>query len=201
MAKDKKSFVAYSDWGSIFDELDNEEAGKLVKHLFDYVRDKEPIAVDKLTKMMFIQIQQSLKRDLVKYDKYIDKQSANGKKGGRPKKNPTLSKKTQPLINKPKKADSVSVSVNDSVNDINIHRAFDHLSITKDNYNKLLIEYEPKVVDRVLDNIENFGSNKKYKNLYFTAKNWLAKEPKRKLVEIKEKESKKTWSAFTDINE
>jgi len=203
MAKDKNSFIAYSDWGDIFDELEDVEAGKLVKHLFDYVRDKNPIAEDKLTKMMFIQIQQALKRDLVKYDKYIDKQSVNGKKGGRPKKNPTLSKKTQPLINKPKKADSVSVSVSvsDSVNDINIHRAFDHLSITKDNYNKLLIEYEPKVVDRVLDNIENFGSNKKYKNLYLTAKNWLAKEPKRKTVELEEKKAKKTWSAFTDIND
>jgi uncharacterized phage protein (TIGR02220 family) len=115
MAKDKKSFVAYSDWGDIFDELEDVEAGRLVKHLFDYVRDKNPIAQDKLTKMMFIQIQQSLKRDLVKYDKYIDKQSVNGKKGGRPKKNPTLSEKTQPFIEKPKKADSVNVSV--SVND------------------------------------------------------------------------------------
>ena len=36
------------------------EAGKLVKHLFDYVRDKDPVAEDKLTKMMFIQIQQIL---------------------------------------------------------------------------------------------------------------------------------------------
>jgi hypothetical protein len=99
MAENKKSFVAYCDWGEIFDELDNEEAGKLVKHLFDYVRDKNPKAEDKLTKMMFIQIQQSLKRDLKKYENYIDKQSLNGKKGGRPKNpnNPTLFYKTQPL--------------------------------------------------------------------------------------------------------
>jgi hypothetical protein len=116
MADNKKSFVAYCDWGEIFDELDNEEAGKLVKHLFDYVRDKNPKAEDKLTKMMFIQIQQSLKRDLVKYENYIDKQSLNGKKGGRPKnpKNPTLFSKTQPLNGKPKKADSVNDSVNDN---------------------------------------------------------------------------------------
>ena len=115
MAEGKKSFVAYCDWGDIFDELSNEEAGKLVKHLFNYVRDKNPVTDDKLTKMLFIQIQQSLKRDLVKYDKYIDKQRVNGSKGGRPK-NPTLSEKTQPFIEKPKKADSVNVNV--SVNDI-----------------------------------------------------------------------------------
>lgn len=114
MAEDKNSFIAYCDWGDIFDELEDAEAGKLVKHLFDYVRDKSPEPKDKLTKMMFIQIQQSLKRDLAKYSKYIDKQKVNGAKGGRPK-NPTLLKKTQPFSEKPKKADSVSVSV--SVND------------------------------------------------------------------------------------
>lgn len=81
MAKDKNSFVAYCDWGDIFDELDNEEAGKLVKHLFDYVRDKHPVAKDKLTKMMFIQIQQSLKRDLIKYEEKLDKKSLSGREG------------------------------------------------------------------------------------------------------------------------
>ena len=113
MAEGKKSFVAYCDWGDIFDELNNEEAGLLAKHLFDYVRDKNPVAKDQLTKMMFIQIKQSLKRDLVKYDKYIDKQKINGAKGGRPKKTQI----TQPFIEKPKKADSVSVSVSDTVSD------------------------------------------------------------------------------------
>jgi hypothetical protein len=64
--------------------------------------------------MCFIPIKQSLKRDLKKYETYIEKQSVNGKKGGRPK-NPTLSEITQPFIEKPKKADSVSVSDNVSV--------------------------------------------------------------------------------------
>lgn len=114
MAENKKSFVAYCDWQETFEELSDEEAGKLVKHLFNYVNDKNPETSDKLTRMCFIPIKQSLKRDLKKYEKYVHKQSVNGKKGGRPK-NPTLSKKTQPFIEKPKKADSVSVSVSDTV--------------------------------------------------------------------------------------
>jgi hypothetical protein len=115
MAENKKSFVAYCDWEETFEELSDEEAGKLVKHLFKYVNDKNPETSDKLTKMCFIPIKQSLKRDLKKYETYIEKQSVNGKKGGRPK-NPTLSEITQPFIEKPKKADSVSVS--DNVSDI-----------------------------------------------------------------------------------
>jgi hypothetical protein len=116
MAENKKSFVAYCDWQETFEELSDEEAGKLVKHLFKYVNDENPETSDKLTKMCFIPIKQSLKRDLKKYEGYIQKQSVNGKKGGRPK-NPTLSQITQPFIKEPKKADSVSVS--DSVSDIN----------------------------------------------------------------------------------
>jgi hypothetical protein len=119
MAENKKSFVAYCDWQETFEELSDEEAGKLVKHLFNYVNDKNPEASDKLTKMCFIPIKQSLKRDLKKYEVYIEKQSVNGKKGGRPK-NPTLSETTQPFLDKPKKADSVSDSVSVSVTKSNI---------------------------------------------------------------------------------
>jgi len=119
MAENKKSFVAYCDWQETFEELSDEEAGKLVKHLFNYVNDKNPETSDKLTKMCFIPIKQSLKRDLKKYKGYIEKQSINGKKGGRPK-NPTLLEKTQPFFEKPKKADSVSVSVSVSETKSNI---------------------------------------------------------------------------------
>ena len=110
MAKDKKSFVAYCDWLESFEELTDEEAGKLAKHLFRYVNDLNPEAPDKITKMCFIPIKQSLKRDLVKYEERADRARENGAKGGRPK-----TQKTQSVISEPKKPDSVNVSV--SVND------------------------------------------------------------------------------------
>jgi hypothetical protein len=111
MAKDKKSFVAYCDWLESFEELTDEEAGKLAKHLFRYVNDLNPEPPDKITKMCFIPIKQSLKRDLVKYEERADRARENGAKGGRPK-----TQKTQLVISEPKKPDSVSVNVNDSVN-------------------------------------------------------------------------------------
>ena len=114
MAEGKKSFVAYCDWLECFEELTDEEAGRLVKHLFRYVNDKNPEAPDKLTKMLFIPMRQSLKRDLDKYEAYIEKQRDNGKRGGRPKK-PKKPKPFSENPNEPKKADSDSVSVNDSV--------------------------------------------------------------------------------------
>lgn len=118
MAKDKKSFVAYCDWLESFEELTDEEAGRLAKHLFRYVNDLNPEPPDKITKMCFIPIKQSLKRDLVKYEERAERARLNGAKGGRPK-----TQKTQSVISEPKKPDSGNVSVND--NDISIGRDFD----------------------------------------------------------------------------
>jgi hypothetical protein len=113
MAQGKESFLFYVDQGELFEELTDEQAGKLIKHTFRYVSDQNPEAPDQITKLLFIPIKQTLKRDLKKYEKYVSKQQANGKKGGRPKKEET--QKTQAFLEKPKKADSVSVSVSDSV--------------------------------------------------------------------------------------
>jgi len=71
------------------------------------VNDLNPKSTDRLTEIAFIPIKQALKRDLKKYETYIEKQKANGKKGGRPK-----TQKTQAFFKKPKKADNVNVNVN-----------------------------------------------------------------------------------------
>ena len=112
MAENKNSFIAYIDWGSTFDELDETEAGQLIKLIFDYVRDKNPEAPNKLIKIAFDHIKQDLKRDLKKWDAYIEKQRVNGSKGGRPKETQI----TQAFFEEPKKADNVFVNVFDNVN-------------------------------------------------------------------------------------
>lgn len=113
MAENKKSIIVYADWMELFDALQDDEAGRLIKHFFRYVNDLDPKAPDRITELSFIQIKQSLKRDLKKYENYINKQKTNGLKGGRPKAKETQI--TQPFISEPKKADSDSDS--DSVND------------------------------------------------------------------------------------
>jgi hypothetical protein len=110
MATNKKSFIAYCDWLETFEELEDEEAGRLVKHLFRYVNDLDPQTEDKLTKMMFIPIKQTLKRDLKKHEAVAEKNRINGLKGGRPKKPTGLSG----LNKKPKKADNDNDNDNDN---------------------------------------------------------------------------------------
>lgn len=114
MAENKKSFVLYCDLLHTVGHLTDEQAGKLFKHILNYVNDKDPHTDDVIINLAFEPIKQQLKRDLKKWVGYIKKQRENGKKGGRP---PVIeeTQKTQAFFEKPKKADNVSVTVNDNV--------------------------------------------------------------------------------------
>ena len=68
MAKDKRSVIIYVDWITTFNELEDVEAGQLIKHLFRYVNDQNPEPQNRLIKLLFEPIKQSLKRDLRKYE-------------------------------------------------------------------------------------------------------------------------------------
>ena len=208
--EDKKSIVVYADWIESFEALTDEEAGKLIKHFFRYVNDLSPEYPDRLTELSFIPIKQSLKRDLEKWKSTKEDRSTNGRKGNLRRYNVDLydkfvagelsledaeaiaiNRKTSPPDKKDrpptKKVANVAVNVNDSVsvnvNDIKeTYRAFAHLSLSIDDYEKLESEYEKRTIDMVLDSIENYKDNKKYKSLYLTAKKWLSKEPKKRSV-------------------
>lgn len=78
MAKDKKSFVLYSNWITTFEKLSNEEAGILIKLIFDYVNDKSPIPSSRLFELLFEPIKQQLKIDLVKWGVAMDKKRHSG---------------------------------------------------------------------------------------------------------------------------
>jgi hypothetical protein len=104
MAKDKKSFLLYCDIIHTVEKMPTEKAGELFKHILQYVNDQNPKTDDLIVQLVFEPIKQQLKRDLRKYEDFIEKQRDNGKRGGRPRK-PNETQKTQPFIEKPKKAD------------------------------------------------------------------------------------------------
>ena len=73
----------------------------------------------------------------------------NGVKGGRPKKD---------------------------TDDVDVYRSFKHLTLTNDEFEKLRENYPKDKIDSVLDDIENYRDNKKYVNLYLTARKWLTND-------------------------
>ena len=80
MAQGKKSFIAYSDWKEMFDNLPNEVAGELIKHIFAYVNDEEPNSDNYVINALFANIKNTLKRDLNKWDEQREQRSLAGKR-------------------------------------------------------------------------------------------------------------------------
>lgn len=84
----KPSFVIYSEWEENCTLLSNEQKGQLFSAILAYGGRGEDISsrLDGVTAMCFSFIKNQLKRDAEKYQSTIKRNSENGKKGGRPKK-------------------------------------------------------------------------------------------------------------------
>lgn len=125
MAEGKKSFVLYCDQRDLFSKLSDEQAGKLIKHIFSYVCDENPVTDDFIIDLAFTPIKTSLKRDLKKFETVKHHRSELGKKGAAARWH-TIAKHAAGIsemandavgiLPMAKMADSVSDSVNDNVN-------------------------------------------------------------------------------------
>jgi len=79
MANDKKSFLLYCDIIHTVEQLTDEQAGDLFKHILRYVNDQDPQSDSVITKIAFEPIRQALKRDLEKYESIRKRNSDNAR--------------------------------------------------------------------------------------------------------------------------
>ncbi len=121
----KDNFILYSEQEQLFNLLNDTQAGKLIKAIFEYEKNGTIPKLNPQTNMAFISIKTTLDRNKEKYEKVIERNKQNGKKGGRPKtqnnpENPVGFLETQNNPEKPKKADNDNEHDNDNEYDIDV---------------------------------------------------------------------------------
>lgn len=115
----KKSFILYHDQKEVIDELDDEQAGKLIKAIYEYnVNKKETLSG--VLKLVFIPFKTAFDRDEDKWEEISEKRSQAGKKGMKTRwkdnENITNDNKSYQKITSITVNGSVSDNVNDNVN-------------------------------------------------------------------------------------
>lgn len=109
----KKSFVLYSDQREIFEQLTDEQAGKLIKHIYSYVNDENPSSNDPFVNIPFTLIKLQLKRDLKKWEIQQEQRKLAGKKSAE------IRKQALTDVNERSISSTVNGNVNDNVTVIN----------------------------------------------------------------------------------
>lgn len=67
MAENKKGFLLYANYIGTFKQLPDDVAGRLIKHIFSYVNDENPVTDELIINVVFESIKNRLKDDLEKY--------------------------------------------------------------------------------------------------------------------------------------
>ena len=147
MAENKTSFVLYSDQRTLIDLLSNEQAGKLLKHIYAYVNDENPICEDVLINIAFEPIKQQFKRDLKKWERTKESRSKAGLASAKARKNKQDSTKSTNVKCVQQSSTNSTVNVNDNVNvNVNVN---DKKDINTFDFKKSCIDYgfKPELVD------------------------------------------------------
>ena len=77
----KDSFILYTDQKEIFDYLTDEEAGKVIKCIYNYMETREITGVDERLKLVVIPIKQAIDKNTKKWEETKKKRSEAGKMG------------------------------------------------------------------------------------------------------------------------
>ena len=168
MKTNKKSFLFYQSWKTQIDILDDSELRKFINNLISYHDDGEVVLESKEDKLLWNGVLPALEVNNLKYQKTIERNRENGKKGGRPKKVAAESEKpngfienpneTDGFIEKPKKPDNSKEIIDNSKRKIeNIEKTRDNREMDTVNCKNEIVETEEinEYQQQMFDNWKN----------------------------------------------
>ena len=166
----KESFIFYRDWKDAIQDLPDNVRLEIYETVIEYaitgtVRELEPVS-----NIAFSFIKQTIDRDVIKYNAVIERNRANGLKGGAPKGNNNASKK------QPKQADNDNDLNKENINKKEKIQFAEFVSMTNDEYKSLVAklgsEENVTLCIKILDNYKG-SKGAKYKSDYRAILSWV----------------------------
>ncbi len=151
----KENFLLKKSQQEIFNELSDEEAGKLIKGIFNYA-DTGESGLDGYLKIIFIPIKTEIDKNEENYKKRCEINKTNGSKGGAPKGNKNAKKKKTTENNQ-----SVKKTTENNMNSHN----HNHISLSYINNQDQLLNNKLNDIKQIVDYL-NLKTNSKFK--YFS---------------------------------
>lgn len=196
MAENKKSFVLYTDSKGLIDQLPDDIAGRLFKHIFAYVNDENPISDELILNIAFEPIKSQLKRDLVKWSNQTEQRRQAGLKSAE------IRKRNSTEVNERSISSTDNVNVNVSVNDNVSDNVTDSVILLKKE-TKSIFSFERSLIDygfdrQLVTDWLKVRKTKKATNTETAYKNFIAELEQRtcNINEVLEICVEKSWSGF-----
>lgn len=180
----KKSFVLYCDYEQHIALLNDEDAGKLFKAIFTYIKTNKVPELSPVSLMAFSFIRSQLDRDQNKWVDIKEKRAEAGRKGGiQSGKQRKANKANDCLASeiKANEADTDTVTDNDicvNVTDSkHIYGEYNHVRLTDSEHQKLISDYGTSIIDDYIQRLDEYiqTSGKKYKDHNLTIRQWIRK--------------------------
>lgn len=183
MAK-KDSFVLYTEQKAVINKLSDEQAGKLIKAIYEYVETGEMPELDTVLDLVITPFKTILDKDKAKYEEVSKARAEAGSKGGKQsKQNETSKSKSKQKKQLQTKDSNCNDNDNEYDNDFkkeNIKKKYGengNVKFTDEEYEKVKT-YFPNDYEKRIQNLDDYIQSKgaKYKDFVATLKNWARKE-------------------------
>ena len=200
----KDSFILYTEQKEVIDKLSDEQAGKLIKAIYEYVGTDKLPKLDAILDIVIIPFKQNIDRNTDKWEKIKQKRSEAGKIGAEMKKQKQANKANDNLPKNDLTKEAINVNdnefINDNVNDIFIegNNTKNSVKASKHNYgeykNVLLKDEELQSLKKEYPNweemikyLDEYIEMKGYKakSHYLCLKKWVADAVKKQISAVK----------------
>lgn len=167
----KKSFVMYAEWQPLFSSMTNEQAGELIKAVYEYQFGEANAPTDPLLNSIYQMLTSRFEIDADNYAKVCEKRKEYGKLGGLAK------AKSTPKVSKPKPTPKVEAVKS-------TYGEYKNVRLTEEEYTRLCSRYGEEDTKQGINILDTYmeslspAKKKEYlkKNHNLCMQNWVYSE-------------------------